>query len=294
MSNLPDKPIYLWPEMPRVTPDREGIQNQRILGIDNPALLPFWPLPKDACGASVLIFPGGGYERIAIEHEGYEIARWFNSLGVAAFVVKYRLHEYGFPAPLMDGLRALRVLRTQAPAWQLDSDRIGVVGFSAGGHLAASVATRFGFTSGQLKSDPYYRVSARPDFAVLAYPVITLEGLDAHAGSRRALLGVELDPQLVRENSLQYQVTSKVPPVFMVHGGGDKAVPVGNSLEFFSAVQKYNQHSELHIYQTRVHGFGLGTGEGRVSEWPRALAAWLKHNGIIPSNYAAPLNSPLI
>lgn len=281
VSNLPTKPVYLWSENPLVEPDREAVQNQRVYAVDNPSMTPFWPDPALANGAAVVIFPGGGYVRLAIEHEGYDVARWFNSLGVTAFVVKYRMQEHGFPAPLLDGLRAVRYVRAHAANWSLDPQKVGVIGFSAGGHLAASVATRYDFTSPHLPDDPWKSVSARPDFAILGYPVITLEGADAHTGSRQALLGDSPDAKLVHENSLQHQVGAKVPPVFILHGIGDKAVPVGNSLALFNEVQKYNKKSELHIYQTNVHGFGLGESEATASAWPDAAAAWLKHNGFL-------------
>ncbi|QEY17927.1 alpha/beta hydrolase [Cellvibrio sp. KY-GH-1] len=273
VSELPAEPIYLWAEKPLIEPDREHIKDQRVYAVDNPSMTPFWPTEAKANGAAVVIFPGGGYVRLAINHEGYDIAKWFAERGVAAFVVKYRMQEYGFPAPLLDGLRAVRLVRKNAADWGIDPAKIGVVGFSAGGHLAASVSTRFTFTN--LLDDPLGDVSARPDFAVLGYPVIALYGPDAHAGSRKALLGENPEPQLLHENSLQYQVTDKVPPVFILHGIGDQAVPVGNSLAFFTEVQKHNKQSELHIYQTSIHGVGMIQGQGSVSNWPQALEAWL-------------------
>lgn len=273
VSELPAEPIYLWAEKPFIEPDREHIKDQRVYAVDNPSMTPFWPTEAKANGAAVVIFPGGGYVRLAINHEGYDIAKWFAERGVAAFVVKYRMQEYGFPAPLLDGLRAVRLVRKNAADWAIDPAKIGVVGFSAGGHLAASVSTRFTFTN--LLDDPLGDVSARPDFAVLGYPVIALYGPDAHAGSREALLGENPEPQLLHENSLQYQVTDKVPPVFILHGIGDQAVPVGNSLAFFTEVQKHNKQSELHIYQTSIHGVGMIQGQGSVSNWPQALEAWL-------------------
>lgn len=273
VSELPAEPIYLWAEKPFIEPDREHIKDQRVYAVDNPSMTPFWPTEAKATGAAVVIFPGGGYVRLAINHEGYDIAKWFAERGVAAFVVKYRMQEYGFPAPLLDGLRAVRLVRKNAADWGIDPAKIGVVGFSAGGHLAASVSTRFTFTN--LLDDPLGDVSARPDFALLGYPVIALYGPDAHAGSRKALLGENPEPQLLHENSLQYQVTDKVPPVFILHGIGDQAVPVGNSLAFFTEVQKHNKQSELHIYQTSIHGVGMIQGQGSVSNWPQALGAWL-------------------
>lgn len=279
VSKLPVEPIYLWAEKPLVKPDREQIKDQRVSAVDNPSMTPFWPEADKASGAAVVIFSGGGYVRLAIDHEGYDIARWFNERGVAAFVVKYRLQEYGFPAPLLDGQRAVRLVRKNAIDWGIDPAKIGVMGFSAGGHLAASVATRFDFSDGSQNS--LGDVSARPDFAVLGYPVITLYGPDAHAGSRKALLGDNPAEKLVHENSLQHQVTDRIPPVFMQHGVGDQAVPVGNSLAFFNEVLKYNKQSELHLYQTSIHGVGMIQNQGSVSSWPLTLEAWLRGVQII-------------
>ncbi|OZY83664.1 1,4-beta-xylanase [Cellvibrio mixtus] len=271
--------FYLWNEKPLVSPDREHVKDQRVYAVDNASMTPYWPEAGKANGAAVVVFPGGGYVRLAINHEGHDIAKWFAARGVAAFVVKYRMQEHGFPAPLLDGLRAVRQVRQHAQAWGIDPAKVGVIGFSAGGHLAASVATRFDFVADS--HDPLAAISARPDFAILGYPVITLEGADAHAGSRRALLGENPDPQLVRDNSLQFQVSDQIPPVFMLHGVGDQAVPVGNSLAFFNEVQKHNKQSELHIYNSAIHGVGMIQGQGSISLWPEALNAWLQQLGII-------------
>lgn len=280
MSNLPSAPIYLWFENELVVPDRERTQDQRVHSVDNPQLIPFSPTPDVANSAAVLIFPGGGYTRLAINHEGHDIARWFAERGVAAFVVKYRLVEYGFPAPMLDGLRAIRLVRKNAEAWGIDPSKIGVVGFSAGGHVAASVAVHSERAFGEA---PLEGVSARPDFVVLGYPVITLVGSDAHLGCRNALLGETPDSQLLYENSLQFHVKDDAPPMFIFHGVGDQAVPVGNSLEFFTQLYKCNQQSELHLYQTHIHGVGMIQGQGSVSNWPNALELWLYQNCILKS-----------
>ncbi len=274
VSELLIDPIYLWDEKPLVSPDREHIKDQRVYAVDNPAMIPYWPEADKANGTAVVIFPGGGYVRLAINHEGHDIAKWFAARGVAAFVVKYRMQEYGFPAPLLDGLRAVRQVRKHADEWGIDPAKVGVIGFSAGGHVAASVATRSDFTFAL--DDPLGDISAHPDFAILGYPVIALYGPDAHAGSRKALFGEHPEPNKLHENSLQYQVKVNIPPVFMLHGIGDQSVPVGNSLAFFAEVQKHNKQSELHIYQTGIHGVGMIQGQGSVSEWPLALEAWLK------------------
>jgi len=280
VNQLPVDPIYLWDEKPLVTPDREHIKDQRVYAVDNPAMIPYWPAADKANGTAVVIFPGGGYVRLALNHEGHDVAKWFAARGVAAFVVKYRMQEYGFPAPLLDGLRAVRQVRKHAKDWRIDPAKIGVIGFSAGGHLAASVTTRHNFVAD--KSDTLGDISARPDFAILGYAVIALDGPNAHAGSRKALLGENPDPRLVSDNSLQKQVKAGIAPVFMLHGIGDQSVPVGNSLAFFTEVQKYNKASELHVYQTTIHGVGMIQGQGSVSSWPQALELWLQQNHWLP------------
>lgn len=277
----PTQAVYLWAEKPLVTPDREYIKDQRIHSIDNPSLIPFWPQTSNPCPA-VLIFPGGGYTRLAINHEGIDIARWFAARGVAAFVVKYRLQDCGFPAPILDGFRAMGIVRQQAQTWGIDPARVGVVGFSAGGHVAASLACCWnqpGFEVAMIDG-----ISVRPDFAVLGYPVITMGGVDAHAGSRRALLGDDPDPGLVHQNSLQYQVGYGVPPMFIFHGVDDRAVPVTNSLGFFNEVHKFNPASELHLYQSSTHGVGMIQGQGSISSWPSALELWLRQGGWLPGD----------
>jgi len=277
--DLPQAPLYLWPEKPLVNPDREEIKDQRVYSVDNPSITPFWPNPKVANGVSAIIFPGGGYARLSFDNEGADLARWLAVRGVTAFVVKYRMKEYEYPATLLDGLRAVRLVRENAKSWNLDPNKIGVIGFSAGGHLAASTMTRFDFAVDT--ADPLGDLSARPDFAVLGYPVITFEGENAHAGSRKNFLGEGPNLALVRENSLQYQVKADSPPVFIFHGIADESVPVANSLMFFNEVQKVNKQSELHIYQSNIHGVGMVQGQGSISSWTQALELWMKQNGWI-------------
>lgn len=268
--------IPLWAEKSPVSPDRETIKDQRVYFVDNPSLTAFFPEKEKANGTAVIIFPGGGYVRLAIFHEAYDIAKWFTERGVTAFVVKYRMQEYGFPAPLLDGIRAVKLVRSRAKEWNLDVNKIGVAGFSAGGHLAASVATRYSFTSSE--KDPMSAVNARPDFAILGYPVISMQATFTHQGSRKALLGENPSAQLLAENSLELQVKKDIPPVFMFHGVADQSVPVANSLVFFTEVQKYNPQSELHVYQSSIHGVGMVQGQGSISSWPQALELWLKQN----------------
>lgn len=278
-SERPQSPFRIWSEQAPVEPDREHIRNDRVVAVDNPSITPFWPEKPN--GAAVVIFPGGGYKWLAFEKEGIKAARWLNELGVAAFVVKYRLEDYGHPAPLLDGLRAVRYVRVHAATWGLDPERIGVLGFSAGGHLAGSVALRSGFTHESLKDDPWGRVRARPDFAMLLYPVATMEDPYTHKGSRQALLGEEPSAQDRAEHSLENQVKPGAPPLFLVHGNGDQSVPVANSLQLYQAALPHSPASELHIYQTDRHGFGLEPNEGTASNWPRAAEDWLRLNEVL-------------
>ncbi len=277
----PEEALPLWPEREPVTPDRETIKDNRVFSVDNPSITPYWPDAPATGAPAVVIFPGGGYQRLAFDKEGVAAARWLNELGVAAFVVKYRMVEYGHPAPLLDGLRAVRHVRANAATWGLDPERIGVLGFSAGGHLAGSVALRSAFTHSDLADDPKGRVSARPDFAILLYPVVTMEDPHTHKGSREALLGKDPSEKTRREHSLEHQVGSSAPPLFLVHGSGDQSVPVENSLMLFEAALPKSPKSELHIYQTDRHGFGLLPDEGSVSFWPEAAEQWLRYNEFV-------------
>ena len=271
---MPVEPIYLWPEKPLITPDREMIKDQRVYFVDNPSITPF--IPEKPNGTAVIIFPGGGYIRLAVFHEGHDVARWFVDRGVTVFLVKYRMQEYGFPAPLLDGLRAVRLVRSRSAEWNLDATKIGILGFSAGGHVAASVLTRYDFVTKD--ADPLANVSAKPDFAILGYPVISMQATHTHQGSRKALLGDNPSAELMAENSLELQVKKDVSPLFIFHGVADQAVPVANSLTFFNEVQKHNSQSELHIYQSNIHGLGMVQGQGSISSWPQALELWMKQN----------------
>jgi acetyl esterase/lipase len=275
-ESMSSKSILIWPEKPLVTPDREVIKDQRVYFVDNPSITPFFPEKEKSNGTSIIIFPGGGYVRLAVLHEAFEIAKWFTERGITVFVVKYRMQEYGYPAPLLDGLRAVRIVRSRAADWNIDPNKIGVLGFSAGGHVAASVLTRSDFVTKD--ADSLAKVSAKPDFAVLGYPVISMQATYAHQGSRKALLGENPSTELLSENSLELQVKKDVSPVFIFHGIADQAVPVANSLVFFNEVQKYNANSELHIYQSSIHGLGMIQGQGSISSWPQALDLWLKQN----------------
>jgi acetyl esterase/lipase len=267
------EPLTLWPDG---APGAVGNEPADI-----PELRVYLPEADKATGAGVVVCPGGGYGALATDHEGHQVAKWLNSIGVAGFVLKYRLGpRYKHPVPLQDAQRAIRHVRSHAHEYHLDPDRIGVMGFSAGGHLASTVATHF--DQGDPNSeDPIERQSSRPDFAVLCYPVISFSEPFTHAGSRRNLLGENPDPKLVENLSNEKQVTAETPPTFLFHTGEDKGVPVENSIAFYQALRKANVPAEMHIYQDGPHGVGLAPGQPGLSTWKDRLADWLKNSGFL-------------
>lgn len=228
-----------------------------------------------AHGAAIVIFPGGGYQHLATDKEGTKVAQWFNGQGVTAFVVTYRLGpRYRHPVMEQDAQRAVRFVRAKAAQFGVNPSRIAVLGFSAGGHLAATVATRGG-AGNAASADSIDRVSARPDAALLIYPVITMQGPAAHTGSRRNLLGEQPAPMLVREMSLETQVTRQTPPVFLVASTEDRTVPVENSLSFYAALRAAEVPAELHVFERGRHGFGLAPDDPVLASWTRQAADWL-------------------
>ena len=245
---------------------------------DVPTLTAYRPAAEKANGAAVVVCPGGGYQHLAA-HEGEPVARWLNSLGVAGFVLKYRLGpRYHHPAMLGDVSRAIRMVRTRAREWKLDPARIGVLGFSAGGHLASTALTHFDDGKADA-ADPVDRASSRPDFGILMYPVITMTGPYAHKGSRANLLGDDPDAALLEALSSERQVTDHTPPCFLVHTSTDTAVPAENSLLFAEALHKHHVPVELHVFDHGPHGFGLGGNDPVLRQWPGLCAAWMAHHG---------------
>ncbi len=253
--------------------------------------------PKDkATGAAVVICPGGGYGHLAIDHEGYEVAEWLNSLGIAGIILKYRLGpKYHHPIELGDAQRAIRTVRARSKEWGLDPHRVGVLGFSAGGHLASTVTTHY--DSGKPDArDPIDRQSCRPDRAILVYPVITLETEYAHAGSRRNLLGENPSSDLVHSLSNETQVTKDTPPVFLAHTNEDRGVPAENSILFVLALRKAGVPVEFHLFEKGPHGLGLGSGSKQhriapdpaFTAWPGLCATWLKNQGFCDKAAANP------
>lgn len=250
---------------------------------DKPAVTIYLPPADRANGAGVVIFPGGGYGHLSIDKEGKQIAEWLNARGVAGFVLRYRLGpRYRHPIELGDAQRALRLVRVRAAEFRLSPDRIGVWGFSAGGHLASTLGTHFDAGKPEA-ADPIERVSCRPAFLILAYPVVTLLDPYAHKGSRRNLLGDNFDPALVSSLSNETQVTAQTPPAFLFHTDADNGVPAENSVQFYLALRRAGVPAELHIYERGGHGAGLGASDPVLSTWPDRLADWLKTRGVIQS-----------
>ena len=270
----PTNSFPLWPEG---APGALGQKDQDI-----PTLTPYFPDPAKATGAAIVICPGGGYGGLA-DHEGAAYARWLNESGIAGFVLKYRLAPAGYhhPAMLQDAARAVRAVRARAGEWKLDPHRIGIIGSSAGGHLASTLLTHFDAGKPDA-TDPIERESSRPDLGILCYPVITLIGPFAHQGSAQNLLGPDPAPGLARELSSDLQVTSNTPPCFIWHTYEDNVVPVENSLMFAGALRKAGVPFDLHIYEKGPHGLGLGTREWNPDKrhpWTADCVYWLKVQG---------------
>ncbi len=248
---------------------------------DKPGLW-VYPAAKDNnSGTAVVVCPGGGYGIHAVDHEGTQVARWLNSIGVSAYVLKYRLApRYKHPAPLQDVQRAIQHVRAHAEQLGVNPKRIGVMGFSAGGHLASTCATHFVEAKADA-TDPVEKVSSRPDFAVLCYAVISMTEPFGHSGSKRNLLGENADPELAKFLSSELQVTPQTPPTFLFHTGEDTGVPVENSLAFYAACRKHKVPAELHVYQFGPHGVGLAPGDPALFTWKDRLHDWLRNSSLL-------------
>jgi acetyl esterase/lipase len=273
--------VTLWPEgVPGARADAtpEITEEGRVRNVHVPTLTVHAAPDAIRTGTAVIVCPGGGYRRLAFQTEGSQMAAWLNAVGVDTFVLKYRLGEYGHPAPLRDVLRAIRLVRSRAAQWHVNPSRIGVLGFSAGGHLAASAATLFDTAEGKTGAE-LDGVSGRPDFQILVYPVITMGGPLSHAGSRDNLLGPAPDPALVEQMSLQNRVTAATPPAFLVHGGTDTSVPPENSMMFYAALRKAGVAAELHLYEQGPHGMAVSPWQGPMSDWPRRCQEWMTLHG---------------
>ena len=257
----------------------EGIYT-RFEKVTSPALFIYLPPKESATGTAVLICPGGGYAGLAFNHEGYAIAKWLNDNGIAGIVLKYRLPSDLIMkdksiGPLQDAQEAIRTIRRNAEKWNINPNKVGVIGFSAGGHLASTLSTHYA----EKVYEPKDTLSARPDFSILMYPVITMDSSFTHAGSRRNLIGEKPSADAVRRFSNELQVNGKTPPTFLVHSMDDKTVPVKNSIVYYEALVKYGIPSELHVFRKGGHGYGLAGGKETESSWPDLCIKWLKATG---------------
>lgn len=266
-----------FPLWPGGAPGALGQQDKDI-----PTLTAYLPAPDRASGAAVVICPGGGYGMLA-NHEGEHYARWLNEQGIAGFVLKYRLATGGYrhPAMLQDAARAVRTVRARAAEWKLDPQRVGIMGSSAGGHLASTLLTHFDAGRSDA-ADPVERQSSRPDLGILCYPVISMTAPFTHQGSKRNLLGPDPSADLAREVSSELQVRSNTPPCFIWHTWEDSGVPVENSLQFAESLRRHGVPFDLHVYERGPHGLGLGSREWNPAQrhpWTRDCAFWLKTRG---------------
>lgn len=273
------KTVLLWPNG---APGAKGDTDA-----DKPSLTIFLPPGVNATKTGVVVAPGGGYEHLAMGYEGTDVAKWLNARGVAAFVLKYRLGPtYHNPIELGDAQRAIRLVRAHAAEYGISADHIGMWGFSAGGHLTASAGTHFD-NGNASAADPIDRESCRPDFLILAYPVITMEAPYTHKGSFRNLLGENPTPEVMRALSAELQVTKDTPPTFIFSTTDDKTVPVMNSVMFYTALVKAGVPAEMHLFQHGKHGSGLAVNNPELSVWPDLLIKWMRERG-----YAKPESSP--
>ena len=249
--------------------------------VDKPNLT-LYPAPEaSASKTGVIVCPGGGYGFLAKDHEGDQIARWLNSLGVSAFLLQYRIApRYHYPAPVLDAQRAIRFVRAHASEYHILPDRIGIWGFSAGGHLASTTGTHFDAGDSQA-ADPVDRASCRPDFMILAYPVISFTTPYTHRGSLRNLLGDSPDPKLVASLSNETQVTAQTPPTFLFSTNEDSGVPAENSVLFYLALRKAGVPAEIHVYERGPHGVGLAPTDAVLVTWTQRLKDWLDIRGLL-------------
>jgi acetyl esterase/lipase len=275
--------IPLWPEG---VPDAKDIgperleEGGRISNVSNPTLTVYPAAVDRPNGTAVIVCPGGGYVRFSFLREGVQYANWLSTLGITTFVLKSRLQEFGHPAPLQDVLRAVRIVRSRAAEFQINPARIGVMGSSAGGHLAASAGTLFDHPAGKTGA-ALDATNARPDFLILMYPVITMDDPFAHAGSRKALLGEHPTPELLQLASLEKQVTAATPPTLLIHTQEDATVPVENSILFYQALTRAKVPADMYLFEHGGHGMGMRDGLGTASDWPKRAEEWLRHRGLL-------------
>jgi acetyl esterase/lipase len=279
----------LWPEkkMPNTKglAVKDSIATERIYKVGTPGMYAFFPSAQENKGAAVIICPGGGYERLAYIISGWQLAKWFNTMGISAFVLNYRLPnspdlKERHLGPLQDAQRAMRLIRAHADKWGIKRDKVGILGTSAGGHLAATLGTHL--TDVSAIGDSLNKVTFRPDFMILISPVINL-GPYAHAGSRKNLLGPNPAAELLKKYSLEQQVSAATPPAFLVHAANDKSVSPRNSLLFYQALLEKNIPASLHIYPQGGHAIALRNNPGSTETWTELCERWLIETGFLPA-----------
>jgi acetyl esterase/lipase len=287
--NAQNQVIKVWPKgIPGSIPNETYTEKETLTDkvptryekVIDPTLTVYLPPADKATGTAVLICPGGGYGVLAFGHEGHDIAKWLNKNGIAGIILKYRLPsdlimQDKSTGPLSDAQEAMRIVRRNALAWKINPRRIGIIGFSAGGHLASTLSTHYSekvYESGDT-------TSARPDFSLLIYPVISFDTTIYHAGSRRNLIGQKPTEELVKRFSNELQVNAKTPPAFLVHSADDRAVPPKNSIVYFEAMTRNKVPVEMHVFQSGGHGYGLSEGKGTQSAWPELCIKWLNSHG---------------
>ncbi len=279
--------LPLWPnDIPNAikTDEKEEVVSAdivRIAKVQMPQLEVYLPSKKNATGQAVLIFPGGGYGILAYDWEGTDFAKFLNSKGIAGIVVKYRLPSANSQkdkhiVPLQDAQRSMRTVRSKAIEWNIDPNNIGIIGFSAGGHLASTLGTHYK-EKVYAPKDAIDQLSARPDFMALAYPVITMGEANTHGGSKKNLLGEDPSQEMLDHFSNELQVTADTPPTFLVHATDDTAVPVDNSLLFYTALLKHKVAAEMHIYPSGGHGFALGLTDPHLATWTDQWVGWMNN-----------------
>ena len=251
----------------------------RISEVDEPTIEVFLPSKKFRSGEAVVICPGGGYRILAYDKEGTDIAKWFNSKGISAVVLKYRLPHSannieGRLSPFLDAQRAIRLTRYHAKEWDIDPNKIGIMGFSAGGHLASTLGTHY--NEDIFITDKIDSLECRPDFMILMYPVITFNEPNNHSGSRDRLLGESKNLELINYYSNELHITKDTPPTFLVHAHDDSSVPVENSIMFYERLKNEGVPAEIHVFSEGGHGFGLALGNGRLELWKNLCVSWIK------------------
>ena len=288
-----DHPVIpLWPEgVPAaVRPDAPAAQGSlgdeklieggRITNVSEPTLTVYYPAVDRPNGTAVIICPGGGYSVLSHDREGIQYANWLSHLGVTTFILKNRLKEFGHPAPLQDVLRAVRLVRSRAAEFKIDPARLGVMGSSAGGHLAASAGTLFDHADGRTGA-ALDSVNARPDFLILMYPVISMADGVTHEGSRESLLGKNRPAEMLALASLETQVTAATPPTLLIHTQEDGSVPIETSIRFFQALTRAKVPAEFYAFERGGHGMGMRDGLGTSSDWPKRAEEWLRARGLL-------------